>query len=147
MTILNKSPTFVLVKHGLLIAFLFFAGCTLAQKPAKIKRKFFGNYSGVLPPYKFDSGKELIHVDSTSIQVRIADSTVELSIGKNQLKGTYNVMFESNDYYFLNCTIEGQVAGERMLLYKKGKKICRLGINPQPNAILHRYKVNKGEKP
>lgn len=135
------------MKNWIFITLLCFAGFSQAQKTSEVKRKFFGNYKGVIASYKIDSGKEVLNVDSTSIGVTIADSTIELVIGKNQLKGTYDVMFESDDYYFLNCTIEGQLAGERIMVYKKGKKICRVGITPQPIAMLYRYKVRKGEKP
>jgi len=36
--------------------------------------------------------------------------------------------------------MDGQLAGERIVVYKKGKKISRDGLYPQPNAFLYKRK-------
>jgi hypothetical protein len=87
-----------------------------------------------------DSGRDLVAVDSAMISVEILDSTVNITIGRNKLKGTYYVMFEAKTYFLLDCRMEGQLAGERIVVYKKGKKISRDGLYPQPNAFLYRKK-------
>ena len=105
-----------------------------------LKSKFFGTYKGDIASFQMDSGKELVDVDSSMISITIADSTVEIAVGKNQLKGKYTVMFEAKTYYLLDCKIEGQLAGERIVVYKKGKKISRDGLYAQPSATLYRSK-------
>jgi hypothetical protein len=36
--------------------------------------------------------------------------------------------------------MEGQLAGERIVVYKHGKKISREGLYPQPNTFLFKVK-------
>lgn len=105
-----------------------------------LKKKYYGKYVGEITSFQLDSGKDLVAVDSTGISVEIDDSTVLITIGKNQLKGKYDVMFEAKTYFLLDCRMEGQLAGERIVVYKKGKKISRDGLYPQPNAFLYRKK-------
>jgi hypothetical protein len=40
----------------------------------------------------------------------------------------------------LDCKINGQLANERVVVFKKGKKISRDGLYPQPNTILLKSK-------
>lgn len=140
LTILFKSCTFASVKQLVLISLLCLGNYAAGQKPVVLKSKFFGTYKGDIASFQLDSGKELVDVDSSTIQVTIADSTIEMNIGKNVLKGKYTVMFEAKTYYLLDCKIEGQLAGERIVVYKKGKKISRDGLYPQPSATLYRSK-------
>lgn len=113
----------------------------LAQKQVDgLKKRYFGTYEGEITSFQLDSGKDLVAVDSTGISVEIGDSTVQITIGKNQLKGKYDVMFEAKTYFLLDCRMEGQLAGERIVVYKKGKKISRDGLYPQPNAFLYKKK-------
>lgn len=140
MTILGKSCTFVTVKRVILILCIGFGSVAFSQKPIVLKSKFFGTYKGDIASFQLDSGKELVDVDSSMIQVTIADSTVDIQVGKNTLKGTYSVMFEAKTYYLLDCKIKDQLAGERIVVYKKGKKISRDGLYPQPSATLYRIK-------
>ncbi len=123
------------------IALFLFPSVLLAQKQVDgLKKKYFGKYVGEITSFQLDSGKDLVAVDSIGIAVEIDDSTVLITIGKNQLKGKYDVMFEAKTYFLLDCRIEGQIAGERIVVYKKGKKISRDGLYPQPNAFLYRKK-------
>jgi hypothetical protein len=111
-----------------------------AQQPIELKKKFQGTYEGAIPAYQLDSGKEIVDVDLTPIQIQITDKNVFLQIGKNKLSGTYTIMFEAKTYFLLDCRIENQLAGERIVVYKKGKKISRDGLFPQPSAQLERTK-------
>jgi hypothetical protein len=126
---------------ALVIVIPLISGVVLAQKPVVLKSKFFGTYKGDIAAYQLDSGKELVDVKPSAIQITIADSTVCIAVGQNKLKGTYKVMFEAKAYFLLDCKIEGQLAGERIVVYKKGKKISRDGLYPQPSATLYRSKV------
>jgi hypothetical protein len=111
-----------------------------AQQPIELKKKFQGTYEGAIPAYQLDSGKEIVDVDLTPIQIQITDKNVFLQIGKNKLSGTYTVMFEAKTYFLLDCRIENQLAGERIVVYKKGKKISRDGLFPQPSVQLEKTK-------
>jgi len=137
LTILFKSRTFAFVKHWIFVSLFFLGSHLYGQKPVVLKSKFFGTYKGDIASYQMDSGKELVDVDSCAIQVTIADSTVDIAVGKNLLKGKYTVMFEAKTYYLLDCKIEAQFAGERIVVYKKGKKISRDGLYPQPSVMLY----------
>jgi hypothetical protein len=111
-----------------------------AQQPIELKKKFQGTYEGAIPAYQLDSGKEIVDVDLTPIQIQITDKNVFLQIGKNKLSGTYIIMFEAKTYFLLDCRIDNQLAGERIVVYKKGKKISRDGLFPQPSVQLEKTK-------
>lgn len=111
---------------------------TSAQKKIELKKRYLDTYEGFISSFKMDSGNDLVTVDSTSIQIEIKENEVNFTIGKNSFKGTYYVMFEAKKYYLLDCSIEGQLAGERIIVYKRGKKISRDGLYPQPNTFLYK---------
>jgi hypothetical protein len=113
---------------------------SVAQKPIELKKKYFGTYEGDISSFQMDTGKDVVDVDSTTIQVQITESNVEIHIGKQIIKGSYHVLFEGNKYFVLDCRMEGQLAGERIVVYKKGKKISRDGLYPQPSAFLVKKK-------
>lgn len=113
---------------------------TVAQKQIDLKSKFYGTYTGMITSFQLDSGKDLVDVDSTTIAVEISEKEVVIKVGKNTLKGTYHVMFEAKKYFLLDCRVENQLAGERIVVYKKGKKISRDGLYPQPNTFLFKQK-------
>lgn len=125
----------------LLIILMFFLPLVVsAQKKIELKKKYFGTYSGNISSFQMDAGNDLVSVDSTTIKIEITEKEVLFTVGKNALKGTYYVMFEAKKYFLLDCRIEGQLAGERIVVYKKGNKISRDGLYPQPNAFLFKEK-------
>jgi hypothetical protein len=111
-----------------------------AQKPIVLKKKFLGAYEGQIGSFDLDGGNGLISVDSVGIRVEIFQKYVAITIGIQLNKGTYSVLFEGNDYFVLDCRMEGQLAGERIVVYKHGKKISREGLYPQPNTFLFKVK-------
>jgi hypothetical protein len=125
---------------GFIASFFLLPIFLTAQKPIELKSKFFGSYTGIISSFQLDSGRELADVDSTEIKVEITESNVLITIGKNQLNSTYKVLLEAKKYFLLDCQVENQFAGERIVVYKKGKKISRDGLFPQPNAFLYRQK-------
>jgi hypothetical protein len=40
----------------------------------------------------------------------------------------------------LDCRMDGQLAGERIVVYNRGKRISRDGLFPQPSSFLDRVK-------
>lgn len=111
-----------------------------AQKEIDLKKKFKGSYEGTISTFKLDTGEDLVDVESVPIRIVIEDDSVLFTIGKHQLSGTYKVMFEANKYFLLDCKIPARLAGERVVVYKKGKKISRDGLYPQPSAMLYKVK-------
>lgn len=120
--------------------FFFLPLFITAQKHIDLKKKYFGVYEGKISSFQLDSGKDLIEVDSSQIIISISEKTIDFTIGKEKLNGTYSVMFEGNKYFLLDCRIENQLAGERVVVYKKGRKISRDGLYPQPSTFLYLQK-------
>lgn len=114
---------------------------SLSQKEVKLKKKFISHYKGTIPPYEMDTGEKTIQVSSTPIYVEITKDSLFVNIGNNVLRGTYYIMFQAKTYYLLEAKIDGQLATERIMVYKRGKHISRDGMYPQPIAELKRYKV------
>lgn len=117
---------------------LIFPFALSAQKEIKLKRKYLAKYEGIVPAYSMGSALEIVDVDETPITVTIGKEFIYTTIGDRKLQGTYEIMFEADTYYLLDATMSGQLANERILVYKRGKKIARDGMYPQPLADLSR---------
>lgn len=113
---------------------------SFGQKQVKLKKKYFGKYVGEVPAYKMDTGSGVIDVSSSAIYVLIDKEVIAVTIGNNKLTGTYDVLFEAKGYYLLDAKMEGQIAAERILVYKRGKRISRDGMFPQPVSDLKKSK-------
>jgi hypothetical protein len=111
-----------------------------SQKPIELKKKFFGSYAGEIATFKMDTGEDLVDIEKEKITIEIAADNVVFNIGRRQLKGTYEVLFEAKSYLVLDCKIPGRLAGERIVVYKHGKRISRDGLYPQPSAMLYKQK-------
>lgn len=123
------------------LTFLFLGFQLSAQKVGvDLKKKFFGTYAGTISAYQIDTGKDLVDVNSERIEIVIDADSVSITIGRNQLKGAYSVLFEVKKYYVLDCKIPGRLAQERVVVYKAGKKVSRDGLYPQPSAMLSKVK-------
>ncbi len=111
-----------------------------AQKPAKLKRKYFGKYKGTVPAYEMNTGRDLIQVSETPIMLLLSKGQVSMTVGSRNRIGTYEVMFKTSNYYLLDVTMDGDVVSERLLVYVRGKRISRDGMYPQPVAELKKFK-------
>jgi hypothetical protein len=101
-----------------------------------LKDKYLGIYEGKINGYKMDTGGELLDVAETTIKIELEAGYLNLYIGRTVFKGYYTVLFEAQDYYVLDAIMDNQSIGERIVVYKKGKKISRDGLYPQPSALL-----------
>lgn len=128
------------MKNVLFLFSLFFCSIALSQKPIELKNKYLGSYSGTISTYKLDTGEDLVDIEREKIAILIEAKTVQFKIGRNTLSGNYTVLFEAKKYYVLDCIIPGRLAGERIVIYKQGKKISRDGLFPQPSAMLSKDK-------
>ena len=129
-----------MVKYMNLILFVFLAAnFSFGQKELVLKKKYFGKYQGTIAAYKYESDNRLINVAETPILIDLFKEEITIKIGKNENRGTYEVMFEADDYFLVDAKMEGVLATERILVYKKGKKLGRDGMYPQPVCELERY--------
>jgi hypothetical protein len=123
-----------------LFLFLMASNFGFSQSTTSLKKKYFGSYIGEIPSYSFDAEDGQIDVAATSIKIVIKAKEINFEIGKKAYQGTYNVLFEANNYFLLDCEIPNQLATERIMVFKKGKKISRDGLYPQPMAFLKKEK-------
>ena len=128
------------MKHILLIGLLLTSGLVFGQKDISLKKKFRGYYEGTIPEYSIQSNGELHFVSSTPISITIGADVVQVRVGNNEMMGTYEVMFKAEKYFLLDVDIDGQLANERIMVYKKGKKLSRDGMFPQPVTTLKKIK-------
>jgi hypothetical protein len=129
------------MRYVLVIAVFFLSGLIVtAQKELKLSKKYLGDYKGVIPAYILPTSGGEARVNETSIEVTINESTIEVVIGQLRRKDNYVILFESKGYFLLECKVEGQPVAERIVVYKRGKKIGRDGLYPQPTAILFKQK-------
>lgn len=128
------------MKAILMVLAIGFTSISFGQEEVELKRKYRGSYDGMIPEYRVQSGDELLFVNETPITIFIGESQVQVTIGANELFGTYEVMFEAQKYYLLDVKIDGQLATERIMVYKRGKKLSRDGLFPQPVTSLEKSK-------
>ncbi len=118
---------------------ILFVSLSWSQKEISLKRKYFGKYKGIVSSYTYKEANKLIEVSETTIYVDLFKEEIRIKIGANEMKGSFVVMFEANDYYLVDAKMEGSIVTERIIVYKKGKRIGRDGIYPQPVSELMRY--------
>lgn len=123
-----------------LFLFLMASNFGFSQSTTSLKKKYLGSYIGEIPSYSFNAEDGQIDVAATSIKIIIKAKEINFEIGKKAYQGTYNVLFEANNYFLLDCEIPNQLATERIMVFKKGKKISRDGLYPQPMAFLKKEK-------
>lgn len=128
------------MRWGIVILFIVSLSTCFSQKELKLKRRYLGSYKGVIPAYSIDTGLEEIEVAATPILVHLEKEQVSITIGNRTLQGTYDVMFKADKYYLIDAEVNGELAHEKILVYKRGKKISRDGMYPQPVATLKKIK-------
>ena len=121
---------------------LFVFGCSLCfgQQDVELKNRYLGSYKGTIPSYQISTGFEVIDVSETPIYVHLMKDEITVTIGSKTSTGTYVILFKADDYYLVDATMEGQLATERILVYKRGKHISRDGMYPQPVTELDKFK-------
>jgi hypothetical protein len=126
-------------KHLLYLSFIISFSAS-SQKPITLKKKFYGSYEGEIPAYKLDVGTDNVDVAAVAIKIKLEGDSVHITVGQNALHGVYHVLFEGKNYFVLDCRMDGQLAGERIVVYNRGKRISRDGLYPQPSSFLDRVK-------
>ncbi len=128
------------LKMGKFLFILFLILSSISFSQTSLKSKYFGLYEGVIDAYKMDTGDALLEVSETTISVNLQDKALEIKIGKSTFNGSYTVLFEAENYIVLEAHLTNQPINERIVVYKKGNKISRDGLYPQPSALMYKTK-------
>lgn len=122
----------------LILISLLVLSSSVAFGQAKLKKKYHGIYNGQINSYKMDTGGEVLEVGAVPIQIDLYAGYLNVHIGKTTSKGYYTILFEAEEYYVLDAVMDNNSIGERIIVYKKGEKLSRDGLFPQPSAVLKR---------
>ena len=122
------------MRNYLLFGILFFVLFACSNSNKLFPKKYLGSYHGVQEVYE-------ITMDGTSIQVPSAQYELVLDYGKlwmsspkQKIAGTYEVKAETELYYTFIVNLESGVV-EEWQLWKKGNKLIRKPMAPQPEMI------------
>jgi hypothetical protein len=118
------------------LLFIFVSSNSFSQ----LKKNTLGTYTGTISGYEINTGQQFLQVAAIPIEVQVSKDSLIVQIGTSTLRGVYEILLDKSDYYVLVGTMKGQLASERIVLYKKGKKLSREGIQPQPDAMLTKKK-------
>jgi hypothetical protein len=110
------------------------------QVAAQVKKSHFGTYTGKIGSYEINTGMERIEVGASDITIELGATNLSLKIGNTVANGTWKLILETKTYYLIEASMEKQAAPEKILIYKKRKKLFREGIRPQPDVMLTKQK-------
>ncbi len=122
------------------ILFLIFVGFN-SISISQMKRSCFGTYIGKIEGYSLGKSNELIQIDPTAIKIQILKGAIFVFIDDQTYEGTWQVLLETKKYYLVEASTNSK-APERLMVYKKERKILREGISPQPNVTLKKRANN-----
>ncbi len=124
---------------GVLIIFLICCFISSAQD-IKVKRKFRGIYTGIIPPYEFNSGEELFRVSSAPISITISKTGYLLTIGDLNYEGEIIALSVKKKQAYFTIKIPEYSLEEKVQVDAKKKILLRDGIRPQPILQLRKIK-------
>lgn len=115
--------------------------CMQFQASAQLKKSFFGKYSGTIGAYEMSLGKnDRIQVESSPVEIQLSPKEIVFIIGAKTYTGTWSLIQENKTTFVIEGKMDNLAVKERILIYKKGKKIVREGILPQPDVMLKKVK-------
>ena len=121
----------------LLILFLLIPNICEAQK---VKRKFRGNYQGIIESYKINSGGEYLTVKETPISILVEKKKLTINIGNVNFNGVPEIKQTSRSILELSLKRPNDFGTEKISIYRKNRYLIRKGISPQPNTELLKQK-------
>lgn len=124
---------------GVLIILLISCFISSAQD-IKVKRKFRGTYTGIIPPYEFNSGEELFRVSSAPISITISKTEYLLTIGDLNYEGEITALSVQKKQAYFTIKILEYALEEKVQVDAKRKILLRDGIRPQPIMQLRKIK-------
>lgn len=101
-----------------------------------LKKKYLGTYSGTIESYRMGIGEDVLSVEPATVEVTITPDSLVQSIGGISTSGTYVLRESKKEYFVLEFRPKDQLILVEYRIYRKGKKILRKGIYPQPDAEL-----------
>lgn len=113
---------------------------SLTLNAQKLRRKNFGNYSGVIAPFELVIDTVVVKVAGAPITIRFEKelNTFVQTIGDSQLTGTWEITKKTTAIIYLKVTFPGNIF-EQYELYLTDKKMVRNGMYPQPNTQLMKH--------
>lgn len=115
-----------------ILIFFFFAGCGNSNK--LFPKKYLGDYHGVQDTYEIKMNGDPITIPAANYELVLDYGKLWLSSPKQKMEGTYKVKAETKMYYTFIVSLENGVV-EEWQLWKKGKRLIRKAIAPQPELI------------
>jgi hypothetical protein len=110
---------------------------------AQVKKSYFGKYVGTIAAYEMSAGaSERIQIGTSAIEIQLSAKEIVVVIGTKTNKGIWTLVSENKTNFVIEGKMDNSSATEKILIYKKGKKIVREGIRPQPDVMLKKARRN-----
>lgn len=107
----------------------------------KLKKKYYGSYSGVIPAFVMDVGGDVAEVEQARITIKLLENNqVEQVIGPQALTGRWELISINKTEAEIRLILVGQHYTETLVLQLKTQELSRKGFYPQPDAILRKDK-------
>lgn len=107
----------------------------------KLKKKYYGSYSGVIPAFVMDVGGDVAQVEQARITIKLLENNqVEQVIGPQALTGRWELISINKTEAEIRLILVGQHYTETLVLQLKTQELSRKGFYPQPDAILRKDK-------
>ncbi|RFC53694.1 hypothetical protein [Brumimicrobium aurantiacum] len=97
-------------------------------------KKYLGEYQGVQESYELSMNGEPVTVPETQYELLLDYHTLWMTTPRQKIEASYELKAETDMYYALLVEIESGVI-EEWQLWKKGEKLIRKSIAPQPDVI------------
>ena len=121
----------------LIVLFLLIPNICEAQK---VKRKFRGNYKGIIGSYKINSGENYLTVKETPISILVEKRKLTVNIGNINFNGIPQITKISRGIIELSLKRPNDFGTEKISIFRKKRYLIRKGISPQPNTELLKQK-------
>lgn len=118
----------------LLVAVLF----SVTANAQKLRRKYFGNYSGVIASFELVIDTIAVPVSAAPIKVRFEKelNVFVQTIGESQVIGTWTIANKTSNIIFLTVHFPNLAIEENYELHLADKTLIRKGMYPQPKTQL-----------
>ncbi|MEX1192588.1 MAG: hypothetical protein WEA99_11490 [Brumimicrobium sp.] len=114
------------------ILFLSLTSCFFGNRP--FPKRFLGEYEAEQEAYEVNLNGDAVKVPATQLDLKLEYNNLWLTTPNQVVKGTYEIKAETKQYYTFKVELENGVV-EEWQLHRKGKKIIRKAISPQPVTI------------
>lgn len=115
------------------ILFVLFLG-SCGNKNQLFSKKYYGEYQGVQEAYNVHVGNETVLVPAAEYTLSFNNEKLLLVTPKQNLLGKYTLKADTKMYYALTVKLENGIV-EEWQLWKKGKRLIRKPLRPQPDVI------------